>query len=428
MRFSLLIIIFILVPVASVAQLSTPGNSPVRFTSYPSATGVKDPIFVFCSPTGSNVTGALNAVRPRGSGVYDFNWYGWSDLTKSFSTLFKSETGVVVSSSTGLNEGGYKVDISTGGIYDTSLVGWIFFDKPPKAFAKLQQELCGRIALKGTAAASVSSFYYRDIANGSPVALKNEVTFLWSSNPSSVIPFPDLDSIPVIYFPPLEDVTYKFRVNSLACSGESSFFYPSIQVKADFTADPAQGEAPLEVTFTDKSVRGTKKYTWEFGDKTRDGKKTPAWIIEEDSLWVMSIPFLHTYNIPGDYSVKLTIESELGCIDSLRIDPKISVDKSKLDIPNVFTPDGDGLNDFFIVDSRSLRFISVDVFSRSGIKVYNFIGEGEKLKEWEGWNGNLNNTSIKTSPGIYFYIIKAFGWDNIDYDSKEYRGVVYLYR
>ncbi len=189
-----------------------------------------------------------------------------------------------------------------------------------------------------------------------------------------------------------------------------------------------QGEAPLVVTFTDKSIRGTKRYTWEFGDKTPDGKKAPDWIINKDSLWILSDPFTHTYYIPGDYSVKLTIESELGCIDSLRLEPKIAVDPSKLEIPNVFTPDGDGFNDFFTVNGVSLRFISVEVFSRSGVRVYYFTGDGERLKGWKGWDGNLNNTSIKTSPGVYFYIIRAQGWDNVNYDSKEYRGFVYLYR
>ena len=70
--------------------------------------------------------------------------------------------------------------------------------------------------------------------------------------------------------------------------------------------------------------------------------------------------------MPGEYSVKLTIESDLHCIDSMRFD-KIVVDPSQLIIPNVFTPDGDGLNDYFMVESKSLRMISMEVFSRSGI-------------------------------------------------------------
>jgi gliding motility-associated-like protein len=107
---------------------------------------------------------------------------------------------------------------------------------------------------------------------------------------------------------------------------------------------------------------------------------------------------------------------------------KIVVDPSKLDIPNVFTPDGDGLNDNFMVESKSLQYISVEIFSRSGLRVYSFYGEGEKLREWQGWDGNVNNSSRKASAGVYFYFIRARGWDDVNYDSKEQRGFVYLYR
>lgn len=424
MRFSIFIIV-LLSPVILLAQMTAPGSSSVRYTTYPSAPAVKDPVFIFCNLTGS-ITGTLNVVRPKGSGVYDYNWYGWNDATKSFNIDLKTETGVTASSIIGLNEGGFKVDILKGGIYDTSLIGWVFIDKPFSS-ASLQNQTCDYVALRGKAA--IDTFYYKDPADGKRLMLPNGVRFLWSSDPFSSIPAPDYNINPQTFNPPLFDVTYKLTVtDSLTCSSESSFFYKSIHVKADFTADPTNGEAPLEVTFTDKSIRGSKKYTWEFGDKTADGKKTQDWIIEKDSLWIISNPFPHTYYIPGEYSVKLTIESELGCIDSLRLDPNIVVEPSELAIPNVFTPDGDGFNDFFTVESKSLRYLSVEVYSRSGMKVYSFLGEGEKLKNWGGWDGNLNNSSIKASPGVYFYIIRAYGWDNIKYDNKDYRGVLYLYR
>jgi hypothetical protein len=70
----------------------------------------------------------------------------------------------------------------------------------------------------------------------------------------------------------------------------------------------------------------------------------------------------------------------------------------------------------------------MEVYSQSGLKVYGFSGEGEILKNWTGWDGNINNSSIKASPGIYFYVIRALGWDDISYNSKKYRGFVYLYR
>ena len=135
----------------------------------------------------------------------------------------------------------------------------------------------------------------------------------------------------------------------------------------------------------------------------------------------------HIYYIPGEYSVKLTIESTLHCVDSIRFDA-IKVAQSDLEIPNVFTPNGDGTNDFFMVAKSSLRYISVEVFSRSGVRVYSFYGEGPILKDWNGWDGNVNNSSIKASPGVYFYVIKAQGWDDVKYTGKKYTGFVYLYR
>lgn len=416
------IIIALVLPAVSLAQLSAPGMSAVRYTSYPSAPAAKDPVFIFCNSSGSQ-KGTLNAASPKGTGPFNFSWYKWSDATKSFSIFLKTESGVLVSSSADLDEGGYKTVISGG--YDTSLVCWIYIDKP-FSLAELQNRTCDYVALKGKAV--VDTFFYRNPSNGVPVRLPNGVKFLWSSDPASSIPFPDLTLNPQTFTPPLVDVTYKLQVtDSMGCISESSFPYQSIHVKADFSVDPNEGEAPLEVSFTDKSIRGTLKYTWEFGDKTQDGKKKLPWIVEQDSLWVFGNPFTHKYYKPGEYSVKLTIESVLHCIDSLRYE-KIKVDDSELHIPNVFTPDGDGNNDNFIVASKSLRFISVEIFSRSGLMVYNFYGEGEGLREWVGWDGNVNKSSIKAIPGVYFYLIHAYGWDDIDYNGKLYRGFVYLYR
>jgi gliding motility-associated-like protein len=402
-----LFLIALLLPVISAAQLSAPGMKTVRYTSYPSAPGVKDPVFIYCNTSGSQ-KGTLNASSPGGTGPFTFSWYKWSDITKSFSIFIKSESGVSTSVANNLDEGGYKVIISGG--FDASFVGWIFIDKP-LAKAELQNRTCDYVALKGQAA--IDTFYYKNISNGVPVKLPNGVSFLWSSDPASTIPYPDFLLNPQTFDPPLVDVTYNLHVSdSFGCASESSFFYQSIHVKADFTVDPDKGEAPLHVAFTDKSVRATK-YKWEFGDTATSKLNNPE---------------PHIYYKPGEYSVKLTIESDLHCIDSMRLEKKIIVDPSELKIPNVFTPNNDGINDNFMVESKSLRILSVEIFSRSGRNVYSFYGESEILREWKGWDGNVNSSSTKATPGVYFYIIRAYGWDDVIYDSKEYRGFVYLYR
>jgi gliding motility-associated-like protein len=402
-----LLIIILLLPAISEAQLSAPGMSAVRFTSYPSAPTVKDPVFIYCNTSGSQ-KGALNAVSPGGTGPFNFAWYKWSDITKSFSISVKTESGVSISSINDLDDGGYRVIISGG--FDTTLTAWIFNDKPFSS-AALQNRTCDYVALKGQAA--IDTFYYRNISNGLPVKLINGVKFLWSSDPASTIPYPDFYLNPQTFDPPLVDVTYNLQVSdSFGCISQSSFSYQTIRVKADFVDDPVTGGAPLTVTFTDKSIRAVK-YLWEFGDTVTSKLNNPD---------------PHIYFKPGEYSVKLTVESDLHCIDSLRPVQKIVVDPSELNVPNVFTPNGDGINDNFIVESKSLRILSVEVFSQSGLKVYSFYGEGEILSQWKGWDGNVNSSSVKASPGIYFYIVRAYGWDDISYGGKLYRGVVYLYR
>ncbi len=399
--------LFLLLPAVISAQISAPQAGAVRYTSYPSNPGKRDPVFVFCNGSGA-VRGALTAVSPSGTGPFSFAWYRWNDASRSFSIPVRTDPGVMNSSLTGLDEGGYRVVISGSG-FSGSFDAWVYLDSP-SAQASLMNATCDYVALSGEVAAD--TYYYRDPSDGAAVELPNGVRFMWSSNPVSTIPYPDYDLTPQTFDPPLTDVTYMLTVtDSMGCSTVSSFFYESIHVKADFTVDPAAGEAPLEVYFTDKSVRASK-YTWEFGNETTS---------------LLADPGPQTYYYPGQYSVKLVVESDLHCIDSMRYN-YIVVEDSRLAVPNVFTPDGDGFNDMFVVEKRSLKYISVKIYSRSGLKVYDFDGEGDLLKEWEGWDGYVNNSSAKASPGVYYYVIRAAGWDDVIYDNNEYRGFVYLYR
>lgn len=414
MRFSshlLLPFVVVLLSSPAIAQITAPGASAVRFTKYGEGQDARDPIFVFCSP-GSTGNASLMATSPIGEGPFDFSWYRWDEVSKSFSISVKTEDNVFSSSLSSIEEGGYRVFISDG--VDTSLTAWVFFDRP-WSDARLRNPMknCDYVALKGTAA--VDTFYYYNTVSGAAVKLDNEVSFLWSSQPASTIPRPDFVINPVTNIPPLEDVTYYLTVtDSMGCVSESSFFYESIHVDALFSAAPMDGESPLEVSFTNESIRGSS-FHWDFGDGS-----------EPSDLEVPDPHVFYLQDTVKQYKVVLTIESDHHCIDSASL--KITLDPSSLEIPNVFTPNDDGYNDRFTVSKTSLLYLSVDIFSQTGVRVYSFYGDSEKLRNWEGWNGNVNGSSRKASPGIYFYIIKARGWDNVRYDSKEYRGTVYLYR
>ena len=121
-----------------IIQLSAPGMSAIRYSSYPSARTANDPVFIYCNTSGTQ-QGALTANSPGGTGPFNFTWNKWSDITKSFSEFIKTETGVFTSSLTNLDEGGYRVTVSGG--YSGTLTGWIHIDKP-FSLAQLQNRTC----------------------------------------------------------------------------------------------------------------------------------------------------------------------------------------------------------------------------------------------------------------------------------------------
>jgi beta propeller repeat protein len=65
---------------------------------------------------------------------------------------------------------------------------------------------------------------------------------------------------------------------------------------AAFFASLTSGNAPLKVTFTDKSTNSPTSWKWNFGDGTYSTTKNPA----------------HTYNKAGKYTVSLTVKNAAG--------------------------------------------------------------------------------------------------------------------
>ncbi|MBR3565183.1 MAG: gliding motility-associated C-terminal domain-containing protein [Paludibacteraceae bacterium] len=121
----------------------------------------------------------------------------------------------------------------------------------------------------------------------------------------------------------------------------------------------------------------------------------------------------YTFTEAGSYQVKLVVSNALCQTDTM--DTVITVTVSKLQVPNVFTPNGDGKNDEFRVAYESIIQFDCWVYNRWGHEVYHWTDPAK------GWDGTINGRPAAV--GGYVYIIRATGADGLKYELK---GVVNL--
>ncbi|MBL7888721.1 MAG: gliding motility-associated C-terminal domain-containing protein [Bacteroidia bacterium] len=171
-------------------------------------------------------------------------------------------------------------------------------------------------------------------------------------------------------------------------------------INAAFTATPTTGLSPLNVNFTNGSTNAVS-YAWDLGNGQTSTATDPS----------------STYTATGSYVVTLIATNASGCADTATI--IITVDElSNLVIPNVFTPNGDGSNDYFKpVLAEGLKTFKMVIYDRWGLKM------SEVTNESLGWDGNAKNGS-PAPDGTYYYIVTADGADGKEYKFTGYVSLI----
>ena len=99
----------------------------------------------------------------------------------------------------------------------------------------------------------------------------------------------------------------------------------------------------------------------------------------------------------GRYFVQMTMRDAGGC-EVVKSDSVTAVELFQA--PNVFTPNGDGINDAFKVMSTGLIEFSMEIYDRWGSVVFNPKLVANQLI----WDGR-NSAGIEVTTGVYFYVI-----------------------
>ena len=115
----------------------------------------------------------------------------------------------------------------------------------------------------------------------------------------------------------------------------------------------------------------------------------------------------YTVSQQGVYWVKVTDINKCIATDTILISIN-DCDTSKIIIPNIFTPNGDGYNDYFVINQTDYKTIEVQIYNRWGIKVF------EDNNYQNNWDGKYKGNPL--ADGTYYYIIKSKGI----YNKKDY--------
>lgn len=164
-------------------------------------------------------------------------------------------------------------------------------------------------------------------------------------------------------------------------------------IDAQFTTLPLNTDSlylpdNATVQFINRTLNA-RTLLYDFGDGVISTQPNPA----------------HTFIWPGKYKVQLIATNWAGCQDTA--EKEITVIQLLQPIPNVFTPNNDGVNDVFLVPAIGIKRIRMTIQDRWGATV--FTTDNALL---QGWNGLYNGDGNPVPEGAYFYVLQIETYRN----------------
>ena len=137
----------------------------------------------------------------------------------------------------------------------------------------------------------------------------------------------------------------------------------------------------IPINFENKSIGNIISYFWDFGDGNTSSETNPT----------------HIYQKGGKFVIILQAIDENGCI--LEIQREIEVTDFFLVVPNVFSPNGDGINDYFFPKFINVTKLEFWILNKWGETIF----YTEDINS-QGWDGKVSGEYAM--PGNYVYRLK----------------------
>ena len=173
---------------------------------------------------------------------------------------------------------------------------------------------------------------------------------------------------------------------------------------------PGASVSPVSVSFEDATVTVDNiqhTFYWPSGDSNVYNLNGTT---SQNTLFPLHIFDVENdgYSI-GQNTVNIKVQNmNSGCIDDTTFVIEI---QGIPDIGNVFTPNGDGVNDYFDFGEYAMESINVHLYNRWGELVYSW----ETLDtQWDG--RGLDGQDLPE--GVYYYVLKSVGVDGFVYDKR----------
>ena len=160
-----------------------------------------------------------------------------------------------------------------------------------------------------------------------------------------------------------------------------------------------------EADFAGNWVGQYEFYTWQYSNYDASGNpQDSAFVLVDDALDSLAI-FIGP---SGNFQAGLTQgDMDIFVIDQCGAEGtfNVSVIACDTEIPNVFSPNGDSMNDFF-------RIPGIEGFPNSKLEIYNRWGNViyQSNDYGGGWDGRINNEPV--ADGTYYYILRRSDGEN----------------